>query len=82
MDSSALFDFDRYQFSVESFTSFSAVRDMPGSKRSNRKNDDQPSNKRMQSDAELPPIKRTPQPNEESENAEIHEAQENLAIHE
>ena len=39
-------------------------------------------NKHMQSDNELTPINRTPQPNEESENGEIYQAQEDLEIYE
>ena len=38
--------------------------------------------KLMQLDHELTPIKRTPQPNEESENGEIYQAQEDLEIYE
>lgn len=37
-------------------------------------------NKHVKCDAELPPLERTPQPNEESEDAEIHTAQKDLAI--
>ena len=38
-------------------------------------------NKQMQMDAEPTPIKRKPQPNEESDNGEVHKAQEDLAIY-
>lgn len=38
-------------------------------------------NKSFVWDRELPPLKRTPQPNEESEDAKIHATQKDLAIH-
>lgn len=40
------------------------------------------SNNSIKSDGELHPLERTPQPNEESTDAEIQSAEEDLAIHE